>query len=515
MKVNLQLTTRREAQDNSIVYTLTSESNMKPTVEMLDTLATIKREPGGATLKSVIEELREFEDSSCRMVSEETHKSYEVKTKGISIGMRRGHKIIVVKDQTVHEIRNPLNALEGELSVIFESYSLEIIKARCARIRTFVQYIALTLAGTSDLMLGDDAELIINPRPFCLSEAVRDVVGLFIYSIEGKDISLRIEMATAPDLLHSEDTRYRLILFHLLANAVKYTNVGNITVTLRYDSESRVLTTSVADTGQGINEQKAESLFKLYSNLQGANAYNPQGMGLGLYLCKKLSRLLGGDIRVSSTPGHGSTFVFTVIDHSPPGEDESTRKPSAVAGFADGKREETELLSPVHPHPSPRSPAPEECKCPSALIVEDDATNRTVVKSYLKALAITADEAENGLLGLELVKARAGKSCCRRYKVILMDINMPVMDGTEATSLMVDLFSHNPTTQSPIIAVTAANLQTRDDYQSLLSVGFTDIRILINNVDSSEAGYEEALSICRGQVFPLIAVTAESSLTFS
>ena len=253
-------------------------------------------------------------------------------------------------------------------------------------------------------------------------------------------------------------------------------------IKIDYEKEKGQLTTSVEDTGCGIREEKMETLFALFSNIDTANPFNPQGMGLGLALCKRLSKMLGGDIIVSSKLNEGSTFTFNIKCYA---RSELKRSiPEIEAALPVEYEPETvtneiRLFIPLTLEKSCASELNmktlETCSCAAALVVDDEPTNRLILKSYLFALGIIADEAENGQVALNRVKSRTNVECCRKYRLILMDINMPIMDGTVATQKMMELFMEDKKLRTPIVAVTAANLDFRKDMQALLSIGFADV----------------------------------------
>ncbi|MDR3547224.1 MAG: ATP-binding protein [Candidatus Pacebacteria bacterium] len=418
------------------------------------------------------------------MICEETQRLFEVRTRTLPKIWPDGYSLVVVKDQTVyeqlvketlmekyqrmlissisHEIRNPLNAIQGYTSMILESQSKQDIAVLCSKMEREIRGMDFTLAGACDLMInvsGGDGGQPIQVQSFNLRSAIREVEEMVQPGMEQKSIELLHSIdSNVPDEVCSDPKKYKLILFHLLSNSTKYTDAGSITVSLRYECDTRTLTTQVVDTGIGIAADRIEKLFELYANMEHVNPYNPQGMGLGLTLCKKLSRSLGGDISASSEPGKGSIFGFHI----------------RTSDCGDCSHKDAELLVPSERSDNgPRSMR--GCKCSPVLVVDDEATNRLVLKSYLRSLGIVPDEAENGRQALKCMQSRSMGQCCQRYRLVLMDINMPDMDGTTATTEMVRMFGCGSWGRCPIVAVTAANLQTRIDIQNLLSVGFNEI----------------------------------------
>eukprot|EP01022_Parablepharisma_sp_SALTPOND_P016754 TRINITY_DN2529_c0_g1_i1.p1 TRINITY_DN2529_c0_g1~~TRINITY_DN2529_c0_g1_i1.p1 ORF type:complete len:680 (-),score=57.61 TRINITY_DN2529_c0_g1_i1:58-2097(-) len=434
------------------------------------------------------------------MACEKTKKAYEVKTKYLPKTWPEGYKIVVVKDQTVyeqlvkermvekyqrmllssisHEIRNPLNAISGYNTMIFESGVEEKIHTLCNKIECAIQQVDLMLSGACDIMRSESNTSILKPQAFSLKNTIRQVVDIVMPNLESKPIALKVSIdPLVPDTICSDCKKYMIILFNLLMNAAKYTCKGKIKVKVEYYENT--LNTKVEDTGIGIAAERLEKLFELYANIESVNPYNPQGMGLGLALCKKLSKTLGGSITAKSILGVGTTFTFTIKDNLNksfeedyyiPAENESINN---IRLFFPKASSKISLLEKGRP-------APElECTCAEVLIVDDEPSNRLVLKTYLASLELSYEEAENGRVAVEMVEERLSRMCCGKYKLILMDINMPEMDGTTATELLIRLFEKHKMARTPILAITAANLQTRVDIRNLLSVGFADISMIL------------------------------------
>ncbi len=466
------------------------------------------------SLRTVIERRDDGEEVMYNMICEKRHKVYEVKTRYLPSCWPKGYKIAVMKDQTVyeqlikekmmekyqrmllasisHEIRNPLNAIEGYATMVAAAVSEQSrnVLDLCSRIHNSVQQVDLLLSGACDLMMlsmvdsdrdkepqqEKDAEgktKILEPRSFDLRECVKRVVEIAQTGVGQKPLALHAELGGTfvPQFICTDCKRYKTILFTLVNNAVKYTEEGTVKITARFESADQMLWTTVEDTGVGIDADKMSQLFELYStNFDTANVYNPQGMGLGLSLCKKLSRALGGDISARSSRGLGSVFTFSVRclaqeeqepeipTEDPSDEPRDIRRFPTKCAIGPGTKLSISL-----------GPATE------VLIVDDEPTNRLVLRAYLRSIGLSADEAANGRAALDKVKTRNGEGRSGGYRLIIMDINMPEMDGTTATRLLMDAFEKGGWKKAPILAVTAANIQTETDMQNLLAVGFSQI----------------------------------------
>ena len=226
--------------------------------------------------------------------------------------------------------------------------------------------------------------------------------------------------------------RLNQILSNLLSNALKFTNHGSITVSIREltrtDNKSR-LEFSVSDTGIGIPKDKHSSIFESFTQASSDTTRHFGGTGLGLAICKKLIELQGGKISVESEPGIGSTFRFDISFpvSEKRGQMQVTEVPETYSGL-EGKK---------------------------ILVAEDNKINFYVANKFLIGWGITVTHAENGQLALELLEKED-------FDLILMDLHMPVMDGIEATRIIRK--SENPRIRNiPIVALTAAIMSESHD----------------------------------------------------
>eukprot|EP00831_Metopus_contortus_P015280 TRINITY_DN16348_c0_g1_i1.p1 TRINITY_DN16348_c0_g1~~TRINITY_DN16348_c0_g1_i1.p1 ORF type:complete len:338 (+),score=33.47 TRINITY_DN16348_c0_g1_i1:197-1210(+) len=295
---------------------------------------------GGNTLQEEL--LQDFSNENeqekiFNMKDPSSSNDYEVRMKQIILDQNRKYRIAIVKDQTLfhqlikettikknqkmllasisHEIRNPLNAIYGFISLGMDSVSLSETHCYYEKIRCFAEQIGYIVDGAMNLILAENEALASNPQPFQIREAIRDVVHMMKDNMKSKNLILKLNVNIGvPETVTSDERKYSLILFHLFANAIKYTEMGEIRLDVSH--KLGVVKTSVSDEGIGIPEDKVAHLFELYSNCDRVNQYNPQGMGMGLALCHRLTSHLGGRIRVSSIFGKGSSFTFSIKNYS-------------------------------------------------------------------------------------------------------------------------------------------------------------------------------------------------------
>ncbi|MCA2980326.1 MAG: response regulator, partial [Myxococcaceae bacterium] len=265
-------------------------------------------------------------------------------------------------------------------------------------------------------------KLTVTPSDFDLRALLQEVTGLHrgAAQLKGVGLSLTVEGAL-PKTVRGDGLRLRQVLSNLVSNAVKFTERGEVRVVVgQASSEPLRLRFSVADTGIGIPAAALGRLFTPYEQADSTTARRFGGTGLGLALSRDLVRLMGGDITVESVEGVGTRFCFEL--------------PLEVGLMA---------LAASAPDVTPvdeRSPLP-------VLVVDDNPLNQKVACSLVEKVGYRAEVADNGLQALELVQAR-------RYLLVLMDCQMPVMDGFAATQRIRGL--DGDVSMTPIVALTAA-----------------------------------------------------------
>jgi CheY-like chemotaxis protein len=254
-----------------------------------------------------------------------------------------------------------------------------------------------------------------------------------------------------PDVLIGDDQRLTQVVANLLSNSVKFTpEGGSISLDARLLSEEDdlcILQVDVTDTGIGLSGEQISRLFTSFEQADVDTSRKFGGTGLGLAISKNIVEMMGGKIRVQSTPGKGATFSFTVTLKR--GDDD-----------------------PQDARPDPEAAAPRDENASAdfsgfrAILAEDVEINREVVAAYLKPTRIEIDSVENGEEALKLFREAPDK-----YDIIFMDIQMPVMDGHEATRRIRALDVPNAAT-IPIIAMTANVF--RDDIERCIAIGMND-----------------------------------------
>ena len=296
-----------------------------------------------------------------------------------------------------HDIRTPLNAIVGFSELLEQGADDAAERARCiTAIRSSGKVLVRLVDDILDLSKLESGKLDIIEEPTDIPALVRDVVGACEVARAQKSLSLNSEIDEMP-WVSVDPQRIRQILFNLLSNAYKYTDHGTITVRVRWHEGTLAL--SVADTGKGIAKEDIDRILQPFVQLVDKNHRN--GTGLGLPICNKLAKLMGGELTVVSEVGIGSTFTVTF-------RNVRTVEPPVV---------HSEHLE--HPGLS------EHAQC-RVLVVDDSAVNRTVLKAMLTKIGVgKITTAENGREALTILKDGS------EFDLVFSDLWMPEMDGGE------------------------------------------------------------------------------------
>jgi signal transduction histidine kinase/DNA-binding response OmpR family regulator len=305
-----------------------------------------------------------------------------------------------------HEIRTPMNGVVGMTSLLLETPLTARQQDYVKTVRASGEALLALINDILDFSKMESGSLAIGRAPFSLRAVVEDSLEIVAPLAAIQGLALRHAIAEeTPEALVGDVARTRQILVNLLGNAVKFTPRGEVRVELsaqpldggRYEAHF-----AVVDTGIGIPGEELDRLFVAFDQLDGSLARQQGGTGLGLAISRRLTELMGGRIWVESTVGQGSTFHFTLPGEAAPAP---PRRPADPVGMDRG-------LARRHPL--------------SILLAEDHPVNRRVMVGLLEHLGYEADLASNGLEVLAALE-------CRSYDVVLMDIQMPEMDGLEVT----------------------------------------------------------------------------------
>jgi CheY-like chemotaxis protein/HPt (histidine-containing phosphotransfer) domain-containing protein len=357
-----------------------------------------------------------------------------------------------------HEIRTPLNGVTGMLELL-SSTTLDEQQKRYARgAQSSADCLMSLINGILDFSKIEHGMLELDPVDFNLHQLIHDVAEIMTPAAHKSGLEITCELS--PDLprwVSADNARLRQILLNLISNAVKFTEKGRVSIEAQKqytDTGDLMVRISVSDTGIGIPVDRRHRLFKLFSQVDGSTTRRFGGTGLGLALCRKLVELFGGEIGVESESEKGSTFWFTIC-LQPPSEEHPVEKAEANS-TSDLMR--TEPL------------AEQSSRDFRVLVVEDYEINQVVVREFLRRFGLECEIVRDGLVAVD--QAKSGE-----FDMILMDCQMPLMDGLQAARIIRDAetpdhgLSRNGK-RIPIIALTANAVA--GDREECLEAGMDD-----------------------------------------
>ena len=324
-----------------------------------------------------------------------------------------------------HEIRTPLNGVLGMAQAMSAEALSPAQQARVEVIRRSGEALLSILNDVLDLAKVEAGKLEIEEIPFDLAEVAQNVHASFQAVAEQKGLAYELVIEQeARGAFIGDPTRLRQILQNLLSNAVKFTDAGS--VRMRIGREGEAIAFTVSDTGIGIPSEKIETLFERFSQADASTTRRFGGTGLGLTICADLARLMGGRVLANSTPGVGSDFRL-VLRLARVVEPETAQ---AGAGEAAANEE-------------PLSERPVRLLC-----ADDNEMNQRVIEALLQHLGISPVIVSDGAQAVEAWESQS-------FDAILMDVQMPVMDGPTATATIRAREVETGRARTPIIAVTA------------------------------------------------------------
>ncbi|MDQ8186247.1 response regulator [Pelagicoccus sp. SDUM812002] len=311
-----------------------------------------------------------------------------------------------------HELRTPMNGIIGMTELLLDLKVSKQAREFGETIRDSAASLLVLLNDILDLSKAEAGKLTVDPHPFNLAEAVKQTVNLLETTALSKEIDFHLTLPeTLPEQVLGDAGRLRQVLLNLVGNAIKFTEQGEVRVSISLDSQTDTTVNyrfQIVDTGIGIPEKAKAKLFQSFVQADNSHSRRFGGSGLGLKISQEIVSLLGGQIGMTSQEGVGSKFWFTAhFEKVAPSQDEVV---------------ETDVSAPAKKTKKPTWKGPPV----NVLVAEDIPINQRVTLLQLKRMGIEADLAKDGH---EVLKAAQKK----RYDVIFMDCQMPGMDGLEAT----------------------------------------------------------------------------------
>jgi PAS domain S-box-containing protein len=344
-----------------------------------------------------------------------------------------------------HEVRTPINGIAGMATLLSIEQNPEERQTYLNAIKHSAENLKVIINDILDIAAIQSGKLKFEKVPFNLSDLLPSTVNTFKFQAREKKLTLEFTIDEKSNrMLVGDPVRLNQILINLLGNAIKFTHHGSIWLNcslLREDKNTSWVQFSVKDTGVGIPAEKLETIFESFSQADTSVTRKYGGSGLGLTIVKQLVEMQNGSISVESKENVGSVFTITIP-------------------YLHGK---ASLLTKKMPAASDKDIFSYSMQNLSVLLVEDNDINRLYAQSVLRRWNCKTDTAENGLVAIERIKSK-------RYDVVLMDIQMPVMDGYETTKAI--RMMPSPLNTVPIVALTAN--ATRTDVDKCLAAGMND-----------------------------------------
>ena len=354
-----------------------------------------------------------------------------------------------------HEIRTPLNGIIGTVQLLSMSETLPGQKELLHTLQSSSNLLINIISDILDLSKIEADRLILIPVPFNIRECIKTVIGICRPGINNKNITLNyIVDSRLAEYVVGDESRVQQILVNLIGNAIKFTDEGfvslSVTVTGSWADKQEV-TFLVSDTGIGISNESLGQLFKPFTQVNTSALRKYGGTGLGLSICKKLVDMMDGRIWVKSQETQGSIFSFSIP------------MPLANSSAGDNIINDFDKTEPY------------KHKSLSILLVEDNKMNQLIAGRIFEKIGYPVDFADNGLLALKKIEER-------EYDLIFMDIQMPEMDGLQATRYIIDKYGDKA---PPVIAMTANVLSENE--QECKEAGMKDFLSKPFTIDRLEA----------------------------
>lgn len=328
-----------------------------------------------------------------------------------------------------HEIRTPLNSVLGFADLMLDTHLTDSQRDFMLTIKRSGDALLVVINDVLDFTKIESGRMEVEARPTDICDCVQHVLEMYRPSANMRMLNLTASISgTVPSLVKTDPARLRQILINLVGNAVKFTERGAIDVSVWSNDETQMIEIRVTDTGIGINESQRDRLFKPFSQADSSTTRRFGGTGLGLVISQRLAVLLGGNLELAETSEAGSQFLFTIPNVAVAPEEirdaeEPGGPPAKRISFAD--------------------------RAPVILVVDDNSLNRRLTSLHLRQLGAEVASAASATDFFELRDSNS------HFDLVLMDVQMPDLDGLEATRRLREIEQSEGAPRLPVIALTA------------------------------------------------------------
>jgi signal transduction histidine kinase/CheY-like chemotaxis protein len=404
------------------------------------------------------QELEDFKENLEKQIIERTREAEKAKTEASAANQAKSEFLANMS----HAIRTPLTAIIGFAEVLLQH---RLSREESAQYLTTIinggRHLTTLLSEILDISKIENQKLELEAIRFNLPNLLHDIEQIYLFNCKKEQLDFALVMnSVIPEWIVADPTRLKQVIHNLLSNAIKFTKTGSISLHVKFIVSTNTLQIEVIDTGEGIASDKQALIFEYFRQADSSITRNFGGTGLGLFITKSMVELMGGVVELESTLGKGSRFCVTIVCQKYDGVCDSIFNRDIIA--------------------------PKPLVTPSLvgniLLVEDTEVNQQLITFNLMQTGAQVDLAVNGLEGLQ-------KALVVQYDLVLMDIQMPVMDGKEAMKSMLQLGVN-----TPVYALTANVMPS--DIKEYAAIGFSGALSKPLELENLYSVLSQHLSVC-------------------
>jgi signal transduction histidine kinase/CheY-like chemotaxis protein len=407
------------------------------------------------------QELEDFKENLEKQIIERTREAEKAKTEAHAANQAKSEFLANMS----HSIRTPLTAIIGFAEVLLQHrLSREESEQYLTTIINGGRHLTTLLSEILDISKIENQKLELEAIRFNLPNLLHDIEQIYLFNCKKEQLDFVLVMnSVIPEWIVADPTRLKQVIHNLLSNAIKFTKTGRISLHVKFIVSTSTLQIEVIDTGEGIASDKQALIFEYFRQADSSITRNFGGTGLGLFITKSMVELMGGVVELESNLGEGSKFCVTIVCQKYEGESDSILNRDIIAPKP--------LVIPL--------------LVGNILLVEDTEVNQQLITFNLEQTGAQVDLAVNGLEGLQ-------KALEVQYDLVLMDIQMPVMDGKEAMKSLLQLG-----VSTPVYALTANVMPS--DIHEYAAIGFTGALSKPLELEKLFSILSQHLSVCDGK----------------